>query len=149
MEQGTARPLRILLVEDDPEASAGLGALLRADGHRVHLAGDSLTAIGMIKDGGLDVALVDLRLPPPPGLGGRTLSGWDLIRIHRAFAPEVAVIVVSADLGPETWARARELAVRRCLAKPVDLALLRECLRELAPGARAAAPQAAEGGCRP
>jgi CheY-like chemotaxis protein len=133
MDPDLSGPRRVLIIDDDPHGREGLRALLVAEGYGVETAADGLAAIRKMKDGGFDVAIVDLNLPELLGL---TLSGWDLVRIQRAFDPGVSVIVMSADLGPDAAARAEELEVEQCLEKPIDPVHLKAWLRTLRPGRR-------------
>lgn len=65
-----ARPLRVLVVEDEPLARQRLERLVSADPGRelVAVCGDGHGAIEMIDRGGIDVALLDVSLPGPDGL---------------------------------------------------------------------------------
>ncbi len=60
--------MRILLIEDDKEASAYLAKALREAGHVPDLAGDGDTGAAMAADGGYDVLVVDRMLPKRDGL---------------------------------------------------------------------------------
>jgi len=59
------------------------------------------------------------------------MSGWDLIRICRAFHPAITIIVVSAEAGQAVKAQAGELKVSRVLEKPIDPAQLKAIVRRL------------------
>jgi two-component system LytT family response regulator len=65
-----ARPLRVLVVEDEPLARQRLERLVSADPGRelVAVCGDGHGAIETIDRGGIDVALLDVSLPGPDGL---------------------------------------------------------------------------------
>jgi len=130
MTSEPSRPRRVLVIDDDVHGREGLRALLSAEGYGVETAADGLAAIRKMKDGGFDVAIIDLNLPELLGL---TLSGWDLVRIQHAFDPGVAVVVISADLGTDAAARAEELEVEQCLEKPIDPVQLKAVLRTLRP----------------
>ena len=117
---------RILLVDDYRRSLEGLRDAFVTVGWLVETAGDSWQAVRRIRDGGFDVAVIDLDLPPVHGV---TVSGWDLVRICRVFNPEVPIVVVSADGSPETGALAERLRVAKLLVKPIDVAELKVAVR--------------------
>lgn len=59
--------LRILLVEDNPDAAALLAELLRDDGNTVLTASDGLEALHLATEHELDVCLLDIGLPGMDG----------------------------------------------------------------------------------
>jgi len=63
-------PLKILVVEDNPDLAANLVDYLSARGHLVDAAGDGLTALHLAGTENFDVILLDLILP---GMDGITL----------------------------------------------------------------------------
>ncbi len=91
-------------------------SLLRA-GYAVETAADSWQAIKKIKDYPFEVAIIDLDLPPVHGVA---LSGWDLVRIFRAFNPAIAIVVVGAEESRHVKAQAEELKVSEFLEKPIS-----------------------------
>lgn len=121
-------PKKILIVDAYPHSLEGLKHSLASTGGRVDTAADSWEAIKKGKEGGFEVAIIDLDLPPLPGLG---LNGWDLVRILRGLNPVTSIIVVSADGSAEVRARAAELRVSKFLEKPIDLAELKELVRRV------------------
>ena len=119
---------KILLVDDYRHSREGLRTWLLAGGHRVETAADSWQAIQKMKDGLFEVAIIDLDLPPVHGVA---VSGWDLVRIFRAFNPAVCIIVVGSEGGSEARAQAARLKVSEFLEKPVTLATLKAIVRTL------------------
>ena len=130
MDVDPAPPRRVLVIDDDVNGREGLRALLAAEGYAVETAADGLAAIRKMKQGGFDIAIIDLNLPELLGL---TLSGWDLVRIQHAFDPRVTVVVISADLGTDADAHAQELEVEQCFEKPIDPVRLKTLLRGVRP----------------
>lgn len=123
-------PKRILVVDDDHHSREGLRASLRGAGYRVETAGDSWQAIKMMKEGLFEVAIIDLDLPTYHGIA---LSGWDLVRIFRAFNPAISIIVVSAEEGKDVQARAEQLKVSELLEKPINPTQVKAIVRTLDP----------------
>ena len=129
---------RILVVDDDRPSREGLSAALAREGHAVDAAGDAWQAIIRIRAQSFDVAVIDLDLPAVHGV---ELGGWDVVRIARAYRPDIAVIMLSADEDPTPGSEALALDVTGILGKPIslqELTSLVETLRlpEHPPGAR-------------
>jgi two-component system OmpR family response regulator len=64
----TAAGLRLLLVEDEPQAASDMAGSLAAEGHQVEVVGDGLKALGAGSSGTFDVMIVDRLLPGLDGL---------------------------------------------------------------------------------
>ena len=60
--------MKILIIEDDPEASGYLAKAFAEVGHRADVASDGLDGYAMARDGGHDVLIVDRMLPKMDGL---------------------------------------------------------------------------------
>src|SRR5882672_1842020 len=65
---GRASGLRLLLVEDEPEAARDMADSLTAEGHHVEVVGDGLKALGAGSSETFDVMIVDRLLPGLDGL---------------------------------------------------------------------------------
>jgi two-component system CheB/CheR fusion protein len=64
-------PLRLLVIEDDPDIRGSLVGLLEMDGHQVRAAADGTTGLAALDLGPVDAALLDIGLP---GLDGYELA---------------------------------------------------------------------------
>jgi len=115
-------------VDDHRHSREGLTESLSGEGHQVEAAADGWQAIKKVKEGRFEVAIIDLDLPPVHGVD---MSGWDLIRICRAFHPAITIIVVSAEAGQAVIAQAEELKVAKVLEKPIDPTQLKAIVRTL------------------
>ena len=107
---GDLRGLRILIVEDDPDAREFLAELLRRRGVSVTetiSAGDALAAL---RGGQYDLVISDIGLP------GR--DGYALIEDLRAGGNEVPAIAITAYARPEDRERALAAGFQRHIAKP-------------------------------
>ena len=80
--------MRILIVEDDREASAYLVKAFRETGHLADAAANGLDGFAMASDGGYDVLIVDRMLPK--------LDGLSLIRALREQKFDTPVLILSA-----------------------------------------------------
>lgn len=138
--KGTSRPAlpaggdkpvarkRILVVDDDLHSREGVRSALLATGSEVETAADAWEALRRIKDRRFDVAILDLNLPPVHGL---EMSGWDLVRILRAYSPSVSIILVSSDNDATLQAEAGRLRVVELLEKPISLSHLKRTVHSL------------------
>jgi CheY-like chemotaxis protein len=122
--------IRILVVEDDLHSREGMKLSLGAEGHQVEVAADLRETIQLIKGGSFDVAIIDLDFAP---LRGLEVSGWELTRIVRADQPDVAIIVIGAEDGPEIRRQAAAEGVAHFLEKPISLARIKAMVRHLRP----------------
>ncbi len=127
---------RLLLVEDDPHSRNGLQTCLLAEGHGVEAVSDGWQAFQKIKDGLFDLAIVDLDLPPVRGV---VVTGWDVVRILRAYAPEIPIIMVSAQDDLAIRRLAKRFRVSAFMAKPINPADVKRFIRGLDDDAAAAA----------
>ena len=81
-------PLRILLVDDEPDLYLASAEVLRDAGHEVHTAHDGQQALQLMTSLTVDVVLTDIRLPK--------LDGLSLFRLVRERWPTTIVILVTA-----------------------------------------------------
>ncbi len=112
-----------LVVDDEAAVRNGLDEFLRLQGYAVRTAADGTEALAQLQIASPDVIILDHQMP--------RMSGLALLRHLRASAPEIAVILVTALLNPETHRLAQQLGVRACLQKPIRLSDLKRCLREV------------------
>lgn len=119
-----ARPLTVLLIEDDPDFRESLAELLRLEGHRVEVAGDGRSGVELARSVRPDVILCDLGLPD--------LDGCEIARRLRS-SPDPAVagcrlIALSGFAHPEDARRSAEAGFDAHVSKPPTLARLQELL---------------------
>ncbi len=122
----TIKPTGVLIVDDDPEFVASVRDALELNGYKVMTARTGEEAIERVAEGGVDVIILDLRLP--------LLSGvevyWELKR--RGF--NVPTIIATAYACEESAAmeKLRQFAVTGVLVKPFDPELLLQKIKALA-----------------
>lgn len=112
---GRPRPLRILVVDDDPAMVGAITALVGTEGHQVITAYDGLTAVRRYRDELPDLVLLDLAMPGP--------DGFTVIGQIRGFGA-APVIVVSGESGEAAKVRALGLGADDYLTKPFGRAEL-------------------------
>jgi CheY-like chemotaxis protein len=113
-----ARPLRILLVEDNADAAQTLGALLRLDGHEVQIEHSGPAGLAAARRLRPDVVFCDIGLPG--------MDGYELARALRAD-PGLGRPLLVAVTGYATEAdqqRTAQAGFDHHFAKPVELARL-------------------------
>lgn len=109
------RPLRILVVDDDPAMVGAITALVGEEGHQVITAYDGLTAVKRYREERPDIVLLDLAMPGPDGftVAGRMRAEGD--------AP---IVVVSGESSEEAKVRALGIGADDYLVKPFGRAEL-------------------------
>ncbi len=124
--------VRILIVEDNPDAAESFRMLLELDGHEVRVAETGLAAVAAIEMFVPEVAFVDLGLPGIDGFEvARRLRGDPRTR-------SALLIAVSGYGREEDKAEARRAGFDHHLTKPVDPALIASLVATRAPGTPAA-----------
>jgi len=121
------RPLQILVVDDNVDAADSLAALLRMLGHEVRTVYDGSAAIEAAHDEPPpDVVLLDIGLPG--------LDGYEVAREIRGRRPDAAITLIAlTGWGQdEDRRRSREAGFAHHLVKPVEPAVLRELLDDVA-----------------
>ncbi len=109
------RPLRILVVDDDPAMVGAITALVGTEGHQVITAYDGLTAVKRYREESPDLVLLDLAMPGP--------DGFSVIGQIRALGA-APVIVVSGESAETAKVRALERGADDYLTKPFGRAEL-------------------------
>lgn len=121
---GSARPLRILLVEDNEDARRLLKNLLRLEGHEVLEAGDGPSGLSTLLEQQPDLALVDIGLPG--------VDGYELARQARrdARGQRVRLIALTGYGMPQDFQASREVEFDGHLVKPLRYPDLDKLLKE-------------------
>lgn len=117
---------RILVVDDDVGVRALFADVLQRSGAEVTTASDGSEAVAQVADG-LDACLVlaDVLMP--------RLDGWDMERALQRLAPELPVVLLTAD---------RLLTIRApALDKPVSAAEIEALAQTYCPATRHHAQQ--------
>jgi CheY-like chemotaxis protein len=115
------RPLRVLVVDDEPRLARMAALVLRRLGHAAVTAGSAEEALAVLQAAHYDAVVSDLSM-------GAGLNGWDLAAAVRARWPATRVVLAtgwSAGIDPEA---ARGRGVAAVLAKPYRAADLQRTL---------------------
>jgi len=109
--------LRVLFVDDNPEARSLVSAALEAAGAQVRLAGSAAEALNALREAAFDVVLSDIGMPD--------VDGYDFVMRLRelerlADRQPVSAIALTAYARAEDRRRALASGFQGYLAKPVD-----------------------------
>jgi CheY-like chemotaxis protein len=106
-------PVRILIIEDDPDMRELLIEVLESVGHEVLVADDGTQGLQMLREEAPDLVLTDIVMPNMDGLEF-------LQEIHSAESgSKIKTIAISG--APPQWMAlktAKDLGARKTLAKP-------------------------------
>jgi len=116
--------MKILYVEDDPEAQAFVSRALRESGFVIDTAGDGEAGLELASAGAYDVLILDVKLPG--------MSGFELLRRLRRAGVNVPVLFLTAQGEVADRIEGLELGADDYLGKPFALAELLARLRAVA-----------------
>jgi two-component system KDP operon response regulator KdpE len=102
-------PIRMLIIEDEPQMQKFLGASLEAEGYRVIEAGTGKEGIELARTHNPDLFLLDLGLPD--------VDGMEVTKEIRAFSAK-PIIVISARGQEEDKVKALDVGADDYLTKP-------------------------------
>lgn len=110
-----ARPLRVLVVDDNVEAAESLAAILGLWGHRADVAHDGASALDLASQRRPEVILLDISLPDT--------DGYQVARRFRADPrlAEAQILAMTGFAGADDRRRSEVEGLDGHLVKPVDL----------------------------
>ncbi|WP_101926333.1 MULTISPECIES: response regulator transcription factor [Luteimonas] len=127
-------PVRVLVVDDEPQIRRFLDISLRAQGYEVLLAADGETGLAMLAERGADLVVLDIGLPG--------LDGHAVLRAIRSWSA-VPVLMLSVRAGEGEKVAALDAGANDYVTKPFGtqelVARIRALLRAQAPAADTAA----------
>ena len=118
-----SKPLKILIVDDQPGVRYLLDIVIREVGHQVYTARNGLEAVDIAKASHPDLVFMDVRMP--------LMGGLEALGKIKAMLPETEVIIMTAYGSEETVTRAMEGGALCCIAKPFDVEKIKELLENL------------------
>jgi CheY-like chemotaxis protein len=115
--------MRVLVVEDQPEAADCIALLLRHAGHDAELAADGPSALTAIEANAPDVVLLDIGLPG-------WMDGWEVARRLQDWPTfkRPLVVALTGHGDDEDRRRSEDAGIDLHLTKPVDAGQLRKLL---------------------
>jgi two-component system sensor histidine kinase/response regulator len=121
----------VMVVEDLPATQKLLQTVLESAGHRVRIAANGLAAIPQYFDRRPDVILMDVQMPILDGL--QTTA---ILRVFEAEAPQVPIIVVTAEDADGYRERCLAAGADEFVPKPFDTQQIPRLINELCARAR-------------
>lgn len=115
-------PMRILVVEDEPDLQAGLTRALRREGHAVDTASDGEDGLHKAQSVDYDAIVLDVMLP--------RLDGWQLLARLRETRSTPVLMLPARDRSVDR-VRALDAGADDYLVKPFDLPELLARLRAI------------------
>jgi len=122
------RPLKVLLVEDNPVNQRLASTVLAKLGHACAIANDGLEAVEAIARGEFDVVLMDLQMPR---MGGLEACRAIRRREQEAGTPRVPIAAMTADAFADVREECLEAGMDDYISKPFQMAQLQTVLARL------------------
>src|SRR5690606_33273973 len=122
------RSMQVLIADDHAANRMVLQGRLQKAGHKVVAVNDGDAVLAALEVSDYDAVIVDLHMPG--------ISGLDMLRqlrVMEAGAPRrTPVVVLSADVTPESIQRCEQAGAKAFIAKPVVASRLLDTLAEIA-----------------
>lgn len=122
----TNKPIRILIVDDEPDMLWTLSQSLGYAGYAVTQALNAHEALNYVRQGSFALALIDVKLPD--------MDGLQLATMVKAIAPNLAIILISGYYYVEDSEIAREVnqnVATSFLSKPFSLQEIRNTIQRV------------------
>lgn len=105
--------LKVLVVDDDRRMVKTICDILQVKGHSAEPAYSGEEAVAKVKAAKPDCVLMDLRM--------EGINGIETLKLLKAVAPDLPVVMMSAYATEEQMAEAKRLGAYSLLTKPVDI----------------------------
>ncbi len=112
---------KVLIVEDEANARAGLAELVASWGYRTETASDGINGFDMVQRWSPDIVVTDLMMP--------RMDGLQLLDRISELPHPIAVVMVTAHGAVESAVQAMRMGAYDYLSKPIDPARLKSILR--------------------
>lgn len=119
-------PLRILVVDDEPNVRDVLRDVCSRFGHLVTACNGGKEAIAEASRQQFDAAFVDLKMPG--------MNGSEVLKALRRLLPAATFVMITAYAESELVDESLENGAFICLSKPLSIAEIGDLLRGLAEG---------------
>ncbi len=103
----------ILVVDDEPLMRISISDALKDEEYKVSVTGLGKEGIGLVKKGGVDVVITDLRLPDTDGI--------DVLKQCKRYSPETKVILITAHGSVDTAVEAMRSGAYNYITKPFSM----------------------------
>ena len=123
-------PIRILVVDDEPQLAGLVATHLEREGYRAETAEDGVAALTLASSGAFDLAVVDVNMPG--------MTGFEVCRRLKQIDGSIRVLMLSARDAVDDRVHGLDSGADDYLIKPFDFAELFARLRALTRRAPAA-----------
>jgi CheY-like chemotaxis protein len=117
------KPLRILIVDDDPGMAETLGDILETTGYEVEIALDGPQALAYVQGIPFDVIFLDIKMPQ--------MNGVELLQRTRRIRPDTVAVMMTAYALPDLIAEALREGAVAVVNKPLPVERMIRFLEEL------------------
>ncbi|MEE9284794.1 MAG: response regulator, partial [Dehalococcoidia bacterium] len=131
------RPLRVLLVEDNPMSQTVTARYLERDGHHVAIVETGAKAVAAIEDQPFDLVLMDLQLPEMDGFQ----AAAEIRKRQRGRSGLLPIVAITARALRRDRERALKAGMDDYLVKPIKPAELSAAIHRLTAGPAQAGQQ--------
>ncbi|MGB4057586.1 MAG: response regulator [Alphaproteobacteria bacterium] len=104
--------INVLIAEDNDVSRELMAGILRTQGYNIFGAIDGESAIKVVEDRPIDLALVDINMAPK--------GGFEFVKYLVVKSIKIPVIIVSASDSSDILTQASALGVQRVIQKPID-----------------------------
>lgn len=104
--------IAVLAVDDEQTIIDSISRLLKRDGYFVETASDGKTALKKVKQGNIDIAVIDVIMPG--------MDGISLLKEIKSFSKEIEVIVLTGHGSIPTAVETIKLGAFNYITKPFD-----------------------------
>ena len=111
----SARPLNILVAEDNRTNQMVITQILARGNHRVTIVETGDRAVDALLSNAFDLVLMDLNMPVMNGLDESKF--YQFAMLGQKATP---IVALTADATPETAEKCREAGMAQCLNKPIE-----------------------------
>ena len=105
------RDYHILITDDDDRCREALRDIMEPEGFRTLLASCGEEAVDIVRDGGVDLVLLDMHMP--------TLTGLETLELARQINALLPAILMTADSSQSLMRQAIQAHVYSVIPKPV------------------------------
>lgn len=115
MHYRAAKPLNVLVAEDNLVNQQIIGSIMESFGHRTTIVENGLHAVAALQEGEFDIVLMDVRMPE--------MSGPDAaseIRRTGGDKRDIPIIALTADAMEENQRAYLKAGMNDCVTKPID-----------------------------
>jgi DNA-binding response OmpR family regulator len=114
------RVYKILLVDDDPNCLDAIEQILRRDGYQTIKAKEGRSAIKLLLENTIDLAIVDFNLPDIDGI--HVL--YEIKRIYK----NIPTIIMTSELSKEVKLASLEAGAYSFVTKPINIPIFRNII---------------------